>query len=234
MKAKEYVAPGKYNVVEIPNGSWAVIIDEQEDTTDQDEWSYLHPSLNVDTSFIGPYPNRVLLNETRSSDCINRRVLYWHEQPFAVIEYWESPMDGQWVHLACEVSAHGLTKSLPKFKEPRYIFSRAGKFDLEGRLNKWYQLSELGALIGISPAELLVRHRHHHDGYDKGLIMIRADSWMEASETVRYELFNTGNNATFDPLTASDPSTIWLRRRFVLVALYLHMLGYENLTHTRA
>lgn len=228
MNVKEYIKPGKYTKVEVPNGSWAVIIDEQEDTTNHaDEGIYVYPSLSTDVSFLGPYPNRILLGENRGTDCVNRRVLYWHEQPFAVIEQWESPLDGQWVHLACKVSAQGLTKSLPELKEPRYIFSRAGELGIEGRPNKWFQLSELAALIGVSAADLLIRHRHHHDGYAKGLIMIRAAEWRQVEEAERYELFNTGNNSTFDPLVASDLSTVWVRRRFVLVALYLHMVSQQ-------
>lgn len=229
MNAKEHATPGKYNRVEVPNGSWAVIINERKETEKGlDECDWLYPSLDIDVSFIGPRPNRILLNQTSDNDCTYCRCLYWHEQPFAIIERWESPMMGQWVHLASEVSAHGLTNRLPKFMEPSYVYSRAARgLKPELHAKKWARLSELATLIGVSPAELLIRHRHHYDGYDKGLILKSASDQEAMKKAMGYEFFNTDDNATFDSLTSSNLSIVWVRRGFVLVALYLHMLGYK-------
>ncbi|MBP6944608.1 hypothetical protein KBD61_02045 [Patescibacteria group bacterium] len=220
---------GVFEHVSIPPGSWAVRVDEQEDIgpPDDETTGYKYRPCDTNVRIIGQGVQRLVLGSFNSGDhCRVWRCLYWSDDPFALIEDWQSPTDGQWVHLATEVNDHGMTTKLPLLPQPPHTTSRSGDFRPEHRRSKWVRLSDLADVLGVTPNTLLARHEEHFNGITCGIAVIYAETPDEVNRREAFELVWTVPDQ--EALRAHDPANVWVRWRFVLVAAYLNMLGYTG------
>ncbi len=216
---------GVFEHVSIPPGSWAVRIDELKDTREPDE---VHDLYFYDTHVVvvGGDVHRLVLDEKPGDEFMTRACLYWSPTPFALIESWEIPQEGRWVHLATCVNEHGMTPKLPTLPRPPHATSRAGEFCLEHRKGSWTRLQDLADVLRVSPKALLTRHERHFHGPTRGIAVIYADTAAAVNSQERFEL--VWNVPDLKALSAHNPTHVWVRQRFVLVAAYLNMLGYTG------
>lgn len=212
--------------VEIPEGAWAVIIKVQTNPGEGlDGCVYRSDNTKVEVVGTRLY-EEVVIKRSWDSYYLNETIVFWSRDPFVVIESWESPMDGKWVHMACRVSKRGLSKTLPKLTLPSFYSSRTGQSSSDKRTYKWCRLTELAKLLGVKPAQLIEWHKDHFQGYvDAGVHVVRAVDVQTLRQTEGCECVWTAGET--DELIGSDLENVWVRRRFALVASYFKLIGWH-------
>ncbi len=207
--------------VEIPAGSWAVIMEIQ--TVNHEGYGIFTRSEETRLEFIGAEPNETIIRRSKHEHGrrLIERIIYWTNHPFAAVESWENPIDGKWVHLATRVGRMGLTRKLPRISLPKFFSSRADMFGPSQVPSKWCRLVELAERVNLEPSEVIKLHHGLFEGYDRGLHIVKAPDVNTLTQTKCCE--NLCNGRIRD-LIAGDLRDVWVRKRFALVVGYLQSI----------
>lgn len=221
---------------EIPAGSWAVSIGES-----REHWGDREYVQYPDTTFLGfigegmggiisVTPRYCLLKkgwqgEANLTECW--KGIYWQDKPFAIIESWEYPIGGRWVHLACQVNEHGITKKLPDLELPPFVSSHAGRHGRQKKPGKWARLTDLARMTGVRPQDLLKKHMQHFNGYDCGLHALVCPSTQDLAQAETVS--NIWTIPSQKELLSADMDSVWVRKQLAITVIYLHSLGFHSL-----
>lgn len=239
-------------MVEIPVGSYAIILnDQQEYAHNLDEYLWNDSSFSYEF-IMGPmqpswgseFPHELVLrassqdNENpvsaesnggygfEGSYMVYRRLLFWSEKPFAVVQCDNGSWNNHKVFLAQEVTEHGLGR-LPVFPLPAFVKSRAGLWKDEQRPRKWTRLTEVAALCELTPRQVLELHHKQFSGYmEDGVRFIRSENDLGVVQADDHE--RAWSQPDEQALINGPHNDIWVTKHFALCMLYMHMVGYHT------
>lgn len=212
--------------VEIPEGSWAVIVKVQTNLNEGADGEYVYRSDDTRVEVVAGEHTQLVIKSTCQNGWLNQTLLIWSHTPFVVIESWESPMNGKWIHMACRVGKRGLSKTLPELNLPEFHTSFAGLHVPDERAGKWCRLVELCEGLGLDPKNAVLLHKPHFEGYEAGMHVVRGKDPNELAQAETCDNIWTCPD-TYE-LVDSDLTQIWVRKRFALVIAYFSLIGWHT------
>jgi len=224
--------------VEVPEGRWAVMLKIQI-AVHEDDMDYVHRSESTKVDVVSDHPvEEVVIKQSETEvehsheggeieHYLYQTICFHSAYPFVVVEEWDSPLEGKWVHFATRVRERGLSMQLPDMDLPQFAKAALDEYGKSKKPFKWCKLSELAELAGLPAKKVLELHHGHMNGYSpQGITYAIADSTESLRGVERAE--SSWTNPDFDALTAMDHTQVWVRKRFALVALYMKLIGWQD------
>ncbi|MFC1787715.1 hypothetical protein ACFLZY_00650 [Patescibacteria group bacterium] len=241
----QWVVLGVYSFSETER-SW-------EDDCEGEEYCY-HRSSRFE--IVGAEPRRILMDQSRSNkhyhnDSFSRTSAVYAfvgDEPFGVVTWQiENGAEGGW-YFTCARQIHkGELGRRPEMVRPQFAREAPLVFpDEEGQVSPitgkpikardrrrgktgWARLRDLSYVTDLDPRELVERYFDFTHSEYPALQVLFATSREEIhGQEVKYNSWQTFRADQLDELFEHDLTTIWVRKGWASVVLYLHHFGYQK------